>query len=75
MNMAEHEPTLKNAKIPTVKWGESGQAGRVGTKFGTLETENRLHGRVFGGAEGVFNASPECFRKSKSLLMQVSLCF
>jgi len=58
-----------------VKWGESGLAGRVGTKFRTFKTENRLHGRVFGGAEGVFDASPECSRKSKSLLMQVSLRF
>ena len=59
----------------TVKWSESGLAGRVGTKFRTFKTENRLHRRVFGGAEGVFGASPECFGKSKSLLMQVSLCF
>ena len=43
-------------------------------KFRTVKTENRLHGRVFGGAEGVLDASPECFRKSESLLMQVSLC-
>ena len=54
---------------------ESGLAGRVGTKFRTLKTGSRLHGRIFGGAEGVFDASPECFRKSKSLLMQVSFCF
>jgi len=51
------------------------KVGRVVTKFRTLKTEDRLHGRVFGGAEGVFDASPECFRKSKSLLIQVSLCF
>jgi len=59
----------------TVKRGESGLAGRVGTKFRTLKTESRLHGRVFGGAKGGFDGAPECFRKSKSLLMQVSLCF
>jgi len=61
--------------VKKVKWGESGLAGRVGTKFRTLKTENRLHGRFFGGAERVFDASPECFRKSNRLLMQVSLCF
>jgi len=66
---------IENSLSHAVKWGESGLAGRVGTKCRTLKTENRLQGRVFGGAEGVFDASPECFRKSKSLLMQMSLCF
>ena len=49
------------------------KVGRVGTKFRTLKTGSRLHGWVFGGAEGVFDASPECFRKSKSRLMKVSV--
>jgi len=46
------------ATFKDVKWGESGLAGRVGTKFRTLKTENRRHGRVFGGAEGVFDGPP-----------------
>ena len=77
---SSHEVTfgrqnLTGSPLGSVKWGELGLAGRVGTKFRTFKTENRLHGRVFGGVQGVFDASPECFRKAKSLLMQVSLCF
>jgi len=50
------------------------KVGRVGAKLTPLKTETRLHERVFSAA-GVFDASPECSRKSEALLMQESLCF
>jgi len=59
----------------TVKWGESGLAGRVGAKFRPAKTETHLHEKTFWFS-GAFRRGIENSRcPAKKSPVQSSLCF
>jgi len=59
----------------TVKWGESGLAGRVGTKFRSWKTETRLHEQALWFSESFRRSIENSLSTTENSLVQSILCF
>jgi len=58
-----------------MKWGESGLAGRVGTKFRPSKTETHLHEQVFGFSEALRRSIENSLCITENSAVQSILCF
>jgi len=59
----------------TVKWGESGLAGRVGTKFRSSKTETQLHEQTFWFSEALRRSIENSLCTTENSPVQSILCF
>ena len=59
----------------TVKWGESGPAERVGTKFRFSKTETHLHEQTFWFSEALRRSIENSLCTTKNSPVQSILCF